>query len=75
VQCTPRCAFRRSCIVATTSPAKQISSERSLVATPFVFFMRKGNRLDAIEAYEHIKALSVRMTDRGVKCPPLRPVV
>ncbi len=45
--------------------AKQISSQRSLVATPFVFFTRKGNRLDAIEAYEHIKALSVRIDGPG----------
>jgi hypothetical protein len=39
--------------------AKQISSQRPLVATPFVFFTRKGNVSDAIEAYEHTKALSV----------------
>jgi hypothetical protein len=45
--------------------AKQISSQRSLVATPFVFFTRKGNLLDAIEAYEHIEALSVRVDGPG----------
>jgi hypothetical protein len=37
--------------------AKQI--QRPLVATPFVFFTRKGNLLDAIQAYEHTEALSV----------------
>jgi len=39
------------------------------VATPFVFFTREGNRLDAIEAYEHIKALSVRIDGPGGKMP------
>jgi hypothetical protein len=39
--------------------ADQISSWRFLGKTPFVFFTRKGNLLDSIEAYEHTGALSV----------------
>jgi DNA-binding NtrC family response regulator len=39
--------------------AKQIASRSSFAKTPFVFFTRKGNLLDAIEAYEHTGALSV----------------
>ncbi len=39
--------------------ASQISSRRFFGRTPFVFFTRKGNLLDAIEAYEQIGALGV----------------
>lgn len=39
--------------------AKQISSGSSFTRTPFVFFTRKGNLLDAITAYEETKAVSV----------------
>ena len=39
--------------------AKQITSRRFLAKARFVFFTRKGNLLDAIEAYEHTGALSV----------------
>jgi hypothetical protein len=35
--------------------AERAKSQRA----PFVFFTRKGNLVDAIEAYEHIRALSV----------------
>jgi hypothetical protein len=39
--------------------AQQVSSQHPLVATPFVFFTRKGTLLEVIEAYEQTKALSV----------------
>jgi hypothetical protein len=39
--------------------AKQISSRSLLTTTPFVFFTRKGNLIDAIEAYEDTKVLSI----------------
>lgn len=39
--------------------ATQITSRGFFTKTPFVFFTRKGNLLDAIEAYEHTGALSV----------------
>jgi hypothetical protein len=39
--------------------AKEIGSRGLHSRTPFVFFTRKGNLLDAITAYEHSEALSV----------------
>jgi hypothetical protein len=39
--------------------AQQASTLRSFIATPFVYFTRKGTLSDVIEAYEQIKALSV----------------
>lgn len=39
--------------------AREVNSRNRFTKTPFVFFTRKGNLLDAITAYENLGALSV----------------
>jgi len=39
--------------------ANEVKSRGGHTRTPFVFFTRKGNLLDAITAYEHTEALSI----------------
>jgi hypothetical protein len=59
--------------------AKEVTSRSWHSRTPFVFFTRKGNLLDAITAYEHSEALSViKKPDPGMilmKQVAVRPMI